>query len=246
VNEGGLAAPSVDQIEEAFGEKPEKFLTDGGNNSGPVIEAMEALEVEFYAPAKSSQPQEGNPACRDDPTQPVAESQHADLPRNKSGQFDKSCFVYDADQNVYYCPQGRVLRYEKNRPDTRGHNRINRRIYRCHDCTGCALTADCISQQNKRGRTITRDDHEAARERLAERMSLASSRELLRQRSWIAETPFAVLKSVMGLRQFLLRGLEKVQIEWSWAVTAFNLAKLVREIARLRAEFARVASTTEI
>jgi hypothetical protein len=147
---------------------------------------------------------------------------------------------------VYYCPQGRILGYEKNRADTRGQNRINRRIYRCSDCTGCPLTADCISQQNKRGRTITRDDHEAARERLAERMSLASSRELLRQRSWIAETPFAVLKSVMGLRQFLLRGLEKVQIEWSWAVTAFNLAKLVREIARLRAEFVRVASTNEI
>jgi hypothetical protein len=211
-----------------------------------VIEQMEVREVEFYAPIKSSQPQDGNPARRDDPTQPVAESQRGDLPRNKSGQFEKTCFVYDAEQNVYYCPQGQVLRYEKNRPDTRGHDRINRRIYRCNGCTGCPLATDCISQQNKRGRTITRDDHEDARERLAQRMSLPSSQELFRQRSWIAETPFGILKSIMGVRQFLLRGLKKVQTEWTWYVTAFNLSKLVREIARLRAEFATLAETVEV
>ncbi|MGB5629734.1 MAG: IS1182 family transposase [Woeseiaceae bacterium] len=245
VNEGSLAAASVDRIEETFGSKPEKFLTDGGNNSGPVIEQMEERGVEFYAPAKSSQPQDGNPARRDDPTQPVAESQRAELPRNKSGQLEKSCFVYDAEQNVYYCPQGHRLRYEKNRPDTRGHQRVNRRVYRCNDCSGCPLANECVSQQNKRGRTITRDDHEAARERLAERMSLASSQELFRQRSWIAETPFGILKSVMGVRQFLLRGLKKVQTEWTWCVTAFNLGKLVREIARLRADFAESAAQPE-
>lgn len=239
-----LAAVSVDRIEETFGSMPERFLTDGGNNAGPIIEQMEARKVEFYAPAKSSQPQDGNPARRDDSAQPVAESQHAALPRNKSGQLDKSCFVYDAEQNVYYCPQGLKLHYEKNRPDTRGQQRINRRIYRCSDCEGCPLASDCVSKQNKRGRTITRDDHEAARKRLAERMSLASSQELFRQRSWIAETPFGILKSIMGVRQFLLRGLEKVQTEWSWCVTAFNLSKLVREIARLRAVFAESAASS--
>ena len=76
-------------------------------------------------------------------------------------------------------------------------------------------------------------------------MSLESSQELFRRRSWIAETPFGILKSVMGLRQFLLRGLEKVQTEWTWAVTTFNLGKLVRELARLRAEFAKLAATSE-
>ena len=58
---------------------------------------------------------------------------------------------------------------------------------------------------------------------------------------WVAETPFAILKAVMGIRQFLLRGLEKVKTEWLWAVTSFNLAKLVREIKKLRAESAQLA-----
>lgn len=245
VNEGSLAAPSVDQIEEAFGEKPEKFLTDGGNNSGPLMHQMEQRDVEFFAPVKSNLPQEDNPARRDDPQQPVAESQWPQLPRTKQGQLDKTCFVYDAQQDVYYCPQGNAMPHEQNKLDHRGHQPVNRRIYRCDACDGCPLASACLSATTKRGRTITRDEYEEVRERTAARMSLASSQELFRQRSWIAETPFGILKSVMGIRQFLLRGLEKVQTEWTWAVTAFNLGKLVREIARLRAEFASTAASSE-
>jgi transposase len=246
VNEGSLAAPSVDRIEDMFGEKPQRFLTDGGNISGPLMHQMENRDVEFFAPVQSSQPQAGNPALRDDPTQPVAESQRAQLPRNKQGQLDKSCFVYMAEQDAYYCPQGHAMPHEQNKLDRRGHEPVTRRIYRCRACDGCPLAADCFSATTKRGRTITRDEYEEVRERTARRMSRESSQALLRRRSWIAETPFGILKSVMGVRQFLLRGREKVQTEWTWAVTAFNLGKLVRELARLRAKFAQIAATPEI
>jgi transposase len=52
--------------------------------------------------------------------------------------------------------------------------------------------------------------------------------------TWTAETPFALLKHIMGLRQFLLRGLEKVKVEWRWACLAANVGKLVRDIQRVR------------
>jgi hypothetical protein len=67
-------------------------------------------------------------------------------------------------------------------------------------------------------------------------MAGEAAQKLYRQRSHIAETPFGILKSIMGLRQFLLRGLDKVKIEWRWAATAFNVIKLVRAILRLRAQ----------
>ena len=41
VNEGDAAVPSVERIEENFGRKPEKFLTDAGNNSGEIMQEME-------------------------------------------------------------------------------------------------------------------------------------------------------------------------------------------------------------
>jgi hypothetical protein len=44
-------------------------------------------------------------------------------------------------------------------------------------------------------------------------MATPAGREVYRQRPRIAETPLGILKAVMGIRQFLLRGLEKVKTE---------------------------------
>lgn len=241
-NEGLQAVASVDRIAETFGQKPERLLTDAGNNSGQIQAAMEAREIEFYAPVECSVPQPGNPACREDPTQAVPPEQWPELPRNDRGQLDKSCFVYDATHDQYYCPQGHVMPCEKTKSDERGGEPVTRRIYRCEHCVGCPLAEACLSQKNQHGRTVTRDQYEEVRARTASRMATEAGRQLYNRRPHIAETPFGLLKRVMGLRQFLLRGLEKVKTEWRWACTAFNLAKLVREVARLRAELKQWAT----
>jgi transposase len=238
VNEGDALAESVDRLEENFGRKPEKMLADAGNASGQNMAAMEQRGIEFYAPAQSRQPQPGNPARRDDPRQPVPESEWPQLPRNDRGQLDKSCFVYEAQEDQYYCPRGQAMPLAKTKTDRRGGKPVKQRVYRCPTCAGCPLVAACPGAQAQHGRTITRDEYEEVRARTASRMASAPGRELYKQRPRIAETPFGILKSVMGLRQFLLRGLEKVKTEWRWATTAFNIVKLVRETARLRAELA--------
>lgn len=242
VNETGEAVPSVDRIAENLGEKPERFLTDAGNISGVVQQAMEARGIEFYAPVESNQPQPGNPALRDDPTQPVPESEWPKLPRNSQGQLDKSCFVYDAASDQYYCPQGQTLAYEQ----IKREEERDRSVYRCDACTDCPLAAQCISPKSKRGRSISRDEYEEVRERTAARMATAESQALYDQRPRIAETTFGILKSIFGLRQFLLCGLDKVRLEWRWAATAFNLNKLTRNVARMRAEFTQLVAETEV
>jgi hypothetical protein len=64
-------------------------------------------------------------------------------------------------------------------------------------------------------------------------MASEAGRQVYNQRPRIAETTFGFIKAMMGIRQFLLRGLEKVKTEWLWSCTAFNLGKLVRELARI-------------
>ena len=54
------------------------------------------------------------------------------------------------------------------------------------------------------------------------------------------EVAFAHIKQAMGLRQFLLRGLENVRAEWLWGCTAYNVMKLIKHVAKLRAEFAEM------
>jgi transposase len=242
VSESSALAPSVERMEETFGRKPEKMLTDGGNNGGHTMEEMEKAGVEFYAPVSSNQPQEGNPAKRDDPRQPVPESEWSKLPRNSHGQLDKSCFVYNSQEDQYYCPRGEAMPWDKTKRERRGGVQVDRRVYRCLACVGCPLAMACLSAKSKGGRTITRDQYEEVRERTAARMASESGRKTYNQRPRIAETTFGILKAVMGIRQFLLRGLEKVKTEWLWAMTSFNLMKLARETARMRAEFSKLAS----
>ena len=238
VNETEEAAASVDRIEETFGQKPAKFLTDGGNNSGAVMQEMEERGVEFYAPAAVNQPQEGHPAKRDDPRQPIPTQQWPDLPRNRAGRLHNSCFVYDAKEDQYYCPQGKPLPFIRTKSSVRDGVRKTSRIYRCKSCKDCLLAGVCYVRVSHSGRTISRDEYEDMRERTATRMASEEGQRLYQQRAHIAETPFGVIKAAIGIRQFLLRGLPKVKTEWRWAATAFNLGKLVREIARLRGECA--------
>ncbi len=89
--------------------------------------------------------------------------------------------------------------------------------------------------QSKR-RTVSHDQHEPLRKEAAARLKTASGRKAYARRAHLAETPNGVIKEIMGLRRFLLRGLDKVRTEWLWACTAFNIRKLTSAMEKVRAE----------
>ena len=66
-------------------------------------------------------------------------------------------------------------------------------------------------------------------------MQTAEGQATYAHRMHSAETPFAHIKQVLGVRQFLLRGLDNVRTEWGWVCTAFNIQKLLTAVAALRA-----------
>lgn len=232
--------PSLNRVEETLGEKPERALADGAFATGPNIAQLEARGIEFFSHLPVP-PARDNPAVRPDPTQPVPESEWDRLPIDpQTKRLDKACFAYDAQCDVYYCPRGEVLEYEETKAKGRRHENTLWRVYRCDDCGDCPLRARCVSSQNTRGgRTVSRDVHTDRREQFAARMQTAEAQAVYDRRMKIAETTFGIIKQALGLRQFLLRGLEKVKTEWLWTCTAFNLMKLIRDLRRLRAQFDR-------
>lgn len=242
-NEHQELAPSLDRVTELLGEKPEKALADGAFSTGANIVELESREIEFFSPS-GLPPAKDNPAVRRDPTQPVAEADWSRLPLNQSKMLDKACFVYDADRDLYYCPRGQPLSYEETNSATKQGELKRWRVYRCEACAGCPLAARCLSKTNTGGRTVRRDAYTAERERHAAKMETPEAEAVYKRRMSIAETPFAFIKQALGLRQFLLRGLEKVKTEWLWTCTAVNLDKLVRDLMGLRArmEIATAAS----
>ncbi len=109
------------------------------------------------------------------------------------------------------------------------------RVYTCRSCEGCALAADCLAGHAKY-RSVSHDQHEAVRREVALRLKTESGKKTYARRAHLAETPNGFIKDVLGLRQFLLRGLDKVRTEWLWACTAFNIRKLMIAMEKLRAD----------
>lgn len=180
---------------------------------------------------------ENNPALRDDLTQRVADKNLDRLPVNpQTKRFDKSAFVYDAMSDQYFCPAGKPLPHRTTEHTTHGDGTpMVRSVYTCRDCVGCPLAARCgRNPDSLRGREIIHDEHESARRRLRQRMSTPEAQAAPFRRQHFGELPFAVIKVDFELRRFLLRGIEGVRQEWRWAVTTFNLKKLITYMAARR------------
>jgi len=63
-------------------------------------------------------------------------------------------------------------------------------------------------------------------EAMVHRLQTRAGRDLYALRKQTPEPVFGIIKSVLGFRQFLLRGLEKVRGEWSLVTTAWNLKRM--------------------
>jgi len=232
---------TVDRIEENFDKKPDDLTADTAFSSGENLAGLEERDVVAYMPQFNRPDQTNNPAKREDPTEPIPSESWDQLPRDtQSKKLHRTAFVFDEKANCYYCPMGRKLAYIGKNTKPRKHGNAEYQAYRCKDCSCCELSDQCLNGK-KLPRTVYREQHEELREAMDKRMATPAGKRIYRQRNWIAETPFAIIKSIMNLRQFLSRGIDKVRTEWLWTCTGFNLAKLVRRIAELRADTAKNA-----
>jgi len=69
--------------------------------------------------------------------------------------------------------------------------------------------------------------------RMAEKMQTNKARSAYRLRKQTVEPVFGVIKHVMGFRQFLLRGLDKAELEWLLVATSYNFRRLFTLKAQL-------------
>jgi transposase len=238
--------PLLDETEAVFGEVPKRTLADSGFCTPGNLEALVAHPTDAYlAPScerlegknqtRSSKP---NAAHREDPRVPVPSDRHDALPRNQQGRLSKEAFLYDGQSDCYWCPMGKPLVFLRIEQEHRDGQRLDRRVYCCSSCAGCSLRSSCTDR--KRNRRIRSNGKNPLREAMAEKVHSEAGREVYRQRQWVAESPFGVIKNVMGVRQFLLRGLENVRTEWRWVCTAYNLRILVKWVRRQRERWASV------
>ncbi len=251
-DESSCVMPAVANIRESFGgEAVQELLADSAFNTGSNLQSLKETQTQSWMPAKRSTVAPENPVTGPQDPAPAPGASGAIEPtpqpatpgKSKVKPLDKSLFVFQAASDTYRCPAGRSLPFWKNSSEKRQGEIALIRVYRSTGCGDCPLASRCLSRENKtKLRTIGRDQYEPLREEMAARMDTESGRAKYRRRSFLSETPFAVLNTTMNVIQLLLRGTEKVTAEVGWICSAYNIKKITRFLAASRQ--VAVANTT--
>jgi len=199
--EVGAARTMIERTEDCFGMKPGQLAGDTVYGAAPMLAwLVKEKGIEPHIPV-------------------------FDKSARKDGTLSRADFTFDADQNIYICPQGKRL-------TTTGRVHQGRTLYyRASklDCDACPLKPKCCPKAPSR--RIPRDIDEDARD-LARSLAGTPAFEQSRRDRKKVEMAFAHLKRIFGLGRLRLRGPRGAQDEFLLAATAQNLVKLARKIAR--------------
>lgn len=116
------------------------------------------------------------------------------------GTFSRNDFVYDAEHDVYVCPNGKILRSTGTLHSDNTFRYISKRA----DCNQCPLKQRCCRKQPER--RILRDPNEAARDYARSLAGTPAFEQSSRERKKV-EMRFAHLKTHHGFERLRLRGL---------------------------------------
>ena len=210
-NDTGQLLPAVKRIEERLQRRPGQMVADAGYTTRAAIEEMAERKADFLG----SMPRED-----------------ASTGRTAPHRLPPSAFIFQPDTNRYVCPEGKFLRHEGRLKKERGL--VSRRyLAKAQDCQVCARKPECCPENHSGGRGILRLEESAAVLAFRQKMETEEARASYRRRGRVVEFCHAWIKSKLGLRQFHVRGLRKVQMEMLWACLTYNLQHWIR-LNRLR------------
>ena len=173
--------------------RPERAIADTAYGTGENFRLLEEAGIRAYIPVRDGE---------------------------KPGPFFKHRdFTYDAERDVYTCPQGTELR-----PWGRDYSKQVRTYQaRARVCGACPVRERCT--KSPLGRALRRHFDEEYRERVRGYQATEAYKRAMRKRAVWVEPLFGEAKDWHGLRRFRLRGLEKVNIEGLRIAAGQNLKR---------------------
>jgi transposase len=197
--------PAVDRVEARLQKTPQQMVADKGYTTRETIEAMAERNIDFLGSM---------------------------IEENKRGRavlerLPPSAFIYDRERDCFICPEGKPLGYEGRHTKKKGFT-YYRYEAEWRDCQNCARKPQCCPENQKQGRSVVRGEESAAVLAFQQKMASEEAQAQYRRRGRVVEFCHAWIKSKLGLRQFHVRGLAKVQMELLWACLTYNLQHWIR------------------
>lgn len=148
----------------------------------------------------------------------------------KDIRFQKNKFYYDADSDVYVCPEGNELITNENfysQKDKRRKSRFKRYTLKHSVCSACPYADACVGGRLKyrQGKVIQRQEFDDALDHNDEQVVLRQNE--YKRRQAIVEHPFGTIKRQWSFTHTLLKTKKKVDTEFSIIFLCYNLRRVM-------------------
>lgn len=212
VNDKYQLLPAMEGVAVRWLRKPNQVVADGDFTTNLSVIQMAEREIDFFG--------SWNPG-------PAAKKHTEPDWRGIHPEFQRDAFRYNAEQDHYVCPEGKLLVFGKaNKLPHGGEDRFYKASRA--DCGPCVHRERCCPRYTSRGRILTHRVEPAAVTAFKAKMETPEAKAIYKQRSQVAEFPFAWIKEKLGLRRFHVRGVIKAGIEALWVCLTFNIQAWLR------------------
>lgn len=219
-NDNGCLIPHLEKLKSNIGKTPYNVISDSGYGNEENYEYLVKNSIVNYV-------------------------KYPYFHKEQKKSFKKQIFrvenlLYDKETDEYICPAVKRLKYiyTKTSKTETGYQQ-EQKIYECEDCNGCIFKSDCTKAQYNRQISINTKLNEY-KSQAKENLLSATGKELRSKRPIEVESVFGQIKWNDNFKRFLLRGMEKVNIEWGLISIAHNFSKMfnmktkkAKEIAKL-------------
>jgi Transposase DDE domain len=190
----------LDRQRERFGFKVEAVGVDAGYSTAAIAKGLEERDIYAVIGYRTAN--------------------HAE------GLFRKRQFRYDAERDVYVCPNQQLLIY-------RTTNREGYRQYHsdARQCRECPLRQQCTRSRNAT-KIVTRHVWQSSKDRIDQHRLEPHGKRIYKRRKETVERSFADAKQLHGHRYARMRGLSNVREQSLLAAVAQNIKKLALLLSR--------------
>ncbi|HEY6505218.1 MAG TPA: IS1182 family transposase [Chitinophagaceae bacterium] len=197
--------PHLEQHKKLYGSMPGVQVADAGYGSEENYQYLNRHNIEAYVKPKDF-----------------------DRKQKKNWQpnpFSSEQLEYDGHKDVYLCPAGTEMKnigqYSKNENGFRK----TYTLYKASGCRHCPLKEACHKQKGNRVIQINHNGRKL-KQQAHERLKTEKGIYYRKQRPADVEPVFGNIKSNKNFKRFLLKGIDKTEIEWGLLCLAHNLKKV--------------------
>ena len=199
--------PHLQSFKKQYDFLPQELTADAGFGSEENLEFMENNQIEAYVKYNYFDKEQHDGGA-------------------SKGEFHVDNLYYNESLDCYFCPMGQPMTFIGTKTSkTKTGYQITLSCYQAQNCRECPIHGRCHKRKSNRIIEVSHRGRELkakAKERLLSEKGICHRK----RRPVDVEPVFGMIKNNRGFRRFMLRGIDKVNIEFGLIAIAHNLKKI--------------------